>query len=166
MLNHGDEDGEYTWTQASCDVDFFCMYTWTENDVHRLYPSFSWQKPFFNFRRNIFFVTLVSRICESLYWGWLELIARLFFYPVSFHLSLIPWLTSWLAWPARPWIWCHFNIGLILVVQIKIYEQFLSSWHQYLLTTLGGYEFRLILGKSDNKGRLMCNQTMLLRADI
>lgn len=23
MLNHGDEVGEYTWTQASCDVDFF-----------------------------------------------------------------------------------------------------------------------------------------------
>lgn len=49
MLNQGDEVGEYTWTQASCDVDFFsfCMHIWTENDVHRLYASFSWQMPFF-----------------------------------------------------------------------------------------------------------------------
>lgn len=50
MLNHGDEVGEYTWTQASCDVDFFsCMHTYIENDVHRVYTSFSWHRHFFYF---------------------------------------------------------------------------------------------------------------------
>lgn len=28
MLNHGDEVGEYTWTQASCDVDFFFFFVY------------------------------------------------------------------------------------------------------------------------------------------
>lgn len=134
MLNHGDEVDEYTWTQASCDMDFFCMHTWIQNDVHRFYTSFSRQRPFFYFRWNTF-VTLVSRICESLYWGWLELIAWFFFYfpPSVYHSST---LSSWLVWPARPWIWCHFNIGLIPVVQIKSYEQCVWVWHQYLPITL------------------------------
>lgn len=54
------------------------------------------------------------------------------FCPAPLHLSLIPQLlTSWLVSPARPWIWCHFNIGLILVVQIKSYELFIWIWHLF-----------------------------------
>lgn len=69
MLNHGDEVGEYTWTQASCDVDFFCMHSYVENDVHRVYTSFSRHRHFFYFRGNMFFVIWVSHICESSLWG-------------------------------------------------------------------------------------------------
>lgn len=120
---------------------FFCMHTWIENDVHRFYTSFSRQRPFF-ILEEIHFVTLVSRICESLYWGWLELIAWLFFLPhFPPSVSHSSTLTSWLVWPARPWIWCHFNIGLILVVQIKKYEQFVWVWHQYLQLYLQPYCF-------------------------
>lgn len=112
---------------------FFCMHTWIENDVHRLYTSFSRQRPFFILEEKRFcnfglphLWILILRVT------WVDSLTFLY-RPVSLHLSLIPQLfTSWLVTSARPWIWCHFNIGLILVVQIKSYEQFVWVWHQYL----------------------------------
>lgn len=69
------------------------------------------------FRRYVL-VTFVSRICESLLRvTWVHSLIFIL------TLRLIPQLASWLVSPARPLIWCKFNIGLILVVQIK------SSWH-------------------------------------
>lgn len=131
MLNHGDEVGEYTWTQASCDVDFFCMHTWSESDVHRFYTSFSRQRPFF--------ILAEKRFCNfGLPHLWILILRVTWVDSLTFlsapfpsHLSLIPQLllVGWFS-PARPWIWCHFNIGLILVVQIKSSEQFVSVWHQ------------------------------------
>lgn len=132
--------GEYTWTQASCDVDFFvCIHKWrmmyidSTHHFHGIGISFILEE--------ICFCNLDwSPISVNLYWGWLELISWylfFFFCPAPLHLSLIPQpLTSWLVSSARPWIWCHFNIGLFLVVQIKGYEQFTLVWHQYLPTTL------------------------------
>lgn len=137
MLNHGDEVGEYTWTQASCDVDFFVC-------IHELRMMYIDSTHHFH-GKGLFFILEEKRFCNFglphlwiliLRVTWVDSLTFLY-RPVSLHLSLIPQLfTSWLVSSARPWIWCHFNIGLILVVQIKSYEQFVWVWHQYLPTSL------------------------------
>lgn len=141
---------------------FFCMHTYIENDVHRVYTSFSLHRHFFYFRGNMFFVIWVSHVCESSSWGdqsrYLDFI--FYFCPSPPFLSLIPQLlTSRLAPSASLfWIWCHFNIGLILVVQIKMLwtvDVALESFCTRRIKSLANMEQtlrkRLISAKSRNK---------------
>lgn len=108
MLNHGNEVGEYTWTRASCDVDFFVcihelrmMYIDSTHHFHGKGLFLFQKKCFCNFGSP----TSVNPDIEG------DLIFFLSF-PISLHLSLVPKLVL-VGWFDQPRL--GFDVILTLV---------------------------------------------------
>lgn len=100
-------------------IFFVCIHTLRL--VYIVYASFSRHRHFFDFREYI--LSFGSPTSVNPHRGGTRVdILTFLFLPFSLHFCLIPQLlTSRLAPSASIfWIWCHFNIGLILFVQIKM----------------------------------------------
>lgn len=112
MLNHGNEVGEYTWTQASCDVDFFVC-------IHE--PRMMYIDSTHHFHgKGLFFISEEIQFCNFglphlwiviLRVTWVDSLTFLFA-PFPFHPSLIPRLLL-VGWYDQPGL--GFDVILTLV---------------------------------------------------